>query len=554
MKIELKLSQDHQYKTEEVEPGITIEEVYRRHQDELELPVISARRDHKIEDMTSSLDKPCKLELVDIRDQAAKLMYQHSLTLAYLKAVEDVMGRVEVEIMNSLGNGLYTEIRSRIPVTAEQISRISDRMHEMVAEDIPYKRIVIDREEGVRLLAERGLFEKIRLIEASPEVKELEFYSLDGFVNFFYGLMVPSTGYLYDFEVRKYKNGVMLRHPHVNSPRGVPEFKDDRKLYAAFHEIERWHDMQDIHFVMDLNDKLAAGETRGIILLSEALHQKNLVEIASDIMKQKKRIILIAGPSSSGKTTFARKLCIQLMVGGLKPVYMGTDDYFVEREDTPKDEHGDPDYEDLQAVDVDLFNRQMNDLLEGKEVDLPTFNFMTGHKEYGRRRMKLNRNQPIIIEGIHALNDKLTPLIHYDEKYRIYISPLTPLNIDMHNRISETDARMLRRLVRDNKYRGHSAAETIRTWPKVRAGEDKNIFPYNSKADVFFNSAHIYELGVLKKYAVPLLQEITPDQEEYSEAVRMLQFLRFFRTIDADEMISNESILREFIGGSIFVD
>lgn len=554
MKVKLKKSAEQDPVEIDVEKGTTLEEIYRRYADDIPFKIIVAKQDNKLEDLTHTVKKPCSIEFLDVRDQAAKLVYQHSLIMVYLKAVEEVMGRNEVEIQNSLSKGLYTEIKSKEPVTQNQIDGVYERMKEIVAADMPYKKIKVSRREGLEILEKTDLIGKIRLIEDSPDVKYLKFYSLEGFVNFFYGLMVPSTGYLYDFELRKYRRGVLLRHPHNTSPEGVPEFVDDRKLYSAFGEAKRWQTMQDIHYVTDLNEKIEKGESREIIQLSEALHQKKIVEIASDIRKNKKRLILIAGPSSSGKTTFARRLCIQLQVEGVKPLYMGTDDYFVERKDTPLNENGEPNFENLEAVDVKLFNDQMNGLLQGKEVDLPTFDFIKGTKVFGKRLTSIESRQPIVIEGIHALNDKLTPLIKDDEKYRIYISPLTQLSIDDHNRISVTDARMLRRLVRDYKYRGHSAAETIRSWPQVRAGEDKNVFPYNGKADVFFNSSHIYELGVLKKYAEPLLVSITQDEEEYSEAVRLLKFLDFFKVIKNDELITNDSILREFIGGSIFVE
>ena len=309
-----------------------------------------------------------------------------------------------------------------------------------------------------------------------------------------------------------------------------------------------------INYVSDLNRRIDEGKIKELIQISEALHESKIVEIAEMITKQKKRIILIAGPSSSGKTTFAQRLCIQLRVHGLKPLYLGTDDYFLEREQTPLDEYGEKDYENLSAVDIDLFNDNMNDLLAGKEVDLPIFNFLTGHKELGKRKTRIKGSQPIVIEGIHALNEALTPKIAEEEKFKIYISPLIQLNIDNHNRIITTDHRMLRRMVRDFKYRGYSAQNTINTWPKVRAGEDKNIFPFSNQADVVFNSVHLYEISVLKKYAKPLLEEITRDEPEYADAHRLLDFLRFFRTVDDDSAIANNSIIREFIGGSVFVD
>lgn len=554
MEIELKRSQDEPVRKVRVQPGMTLEDVYRQYAADLPLKVILGKVDHRYRDLTFSLSEPCRVELLDIRTQAAKMVYQHSLILVYLKAVEDVIGRVPVEIQNSLRKGLYTEIRTEQPVTDRQVTQIEARMHELIDANLPLKKVKVEREEGLRVLDAADLKEKKRLLEAARDVRFLKLYSLEGFVNFFYGLMVPSTGYLYDFSLQKYMKGLMLLHPHQGSPGKATQFYDDRNLYRAFEETKKWYATQDIHYVMDLNEKIDRGESREMIQLSEALHEKKIVEIAADIMKKKKRIILIAGPSSSGKTTFARRLCVQLQVEGARPLYLGTDDYFVERDQTPLDQNGERDYENLDAVDIDLFNRQMNELLSGKTVDLPSFDFLTGKKVFGKRITSIQADQPIVIEGIHALNDQLTPYIGEKEKYRIYISPLTSLNIDRHNRISMTDMRLIRRIVRDYRYRGHSAADTIRSWPKVRAGEDRNVFPYNGRADVFFNSSHVYELGVLKKYAVPLLKEITQAQEEYGEALRIRRFLDFFQVIENGELISNNSILREFIGGSVFVE
>lgn len=554
MKIQLRTALRGNFEEIEVNQGTTIEEIYKQYEKTLPYTILAAKVNNKFEDLTYELFEDCNLELLDMRTQAANLIYQYSLSLIYLKAVYDCLGNVKVEIQNSLNKGLYTEIKTEKPVTARQVHAIEKRMTEIVKEDIPFVKEVVSREEAMDILAQDGLKEKQRILSESLDLNQVKFYSLNGVRDFFYGLMVPSTGYIKYFELMKYRRGVLLRFPHPSDPNVIPEYEDEKKMYQAFGEQTKWDKLLDVNYVADLNDKIENGQYKELIQLSEALHEKKIAEIADMIKKQHKRIILIAGPSSSGKTTFARRLCIQLKVNGLNPLYMGTDDYFVERENSPLDEHGEKDYENLHALDIHLFNDNMNDLLAGKEVDLPTFDFMTGHKVFGERITSIKPVQPIVIEGIHALNEKLTEYIPKEEKFKIYISPLTQLNIDAHNRIPTTDERMLRRMVRDNLYRGHNAQSTINSWPKVRAGEDVNIFPYNSEADVLFNSYHVYEIAVLKKYAEPLLRQITPEEPEYAEAIRMLKFLRFFKTIDDDHVIVNNSIIREFIGGSIFVE
>ena len=555
MRVKLRTEPRGDYENIDVMTGTSVKEIADDLADRLPYTVIAAKVDNHIEDLDFVLEEPCKVELLDIRTQAANLIYQYSLSLIYLKAVKDTLGDdVRVEIQNSLNKGLYTEIKTKEPVTEEQVQAVENRMRELVDADLPFIKTVVDRDEAIRIIKEDGRTEKLRLLSETLGIKQVKFYTLDGYRNFFYGLMAPSTGYIKYFQLMKYRRGVLLRFPHPSAPDRIPDYVDEVKLYQAFGEQTRWDALLGVNYVADLNDKIESGEYKELIQLSEALHEKKIAEIADMIKTQKKRLVLIAGPSSSGKTTFARRLCIQLRVNGLKPLYMGTDDYFVEREDTPLDEKGEKDFENLDALDIDLFNRNMNDLLAGKKVDLPEFDFMTGHKVFGKRITSIDPSQPIVIEGIHGLNGKLTEFIPDGEKFRIYISPLTQLNIDMHNRIPTTDERMLRRMVRDYLYRGHSAQSTINQWPKVRAGEDKNIFPYSGEADILFNSYHVYEISVLKKYAEPLLRKIAPDEEEYAEAVRMLKFLRFFRTIEDDSIIVNNSIIREFIGGSIFVD
>ena len=554
MKIQLKKELRGQFEEINVPKGVTIEGIYREVKDELTYTILAARVNNKIERLDHHINKECRVELLDMRTQEANLIYQNSLCLIYLKAIDDVLGNVEVDIENSLNKGLYTEIKSQTPVTAKDVRKIQRRMREIVSEDMPFIREKLTKEEAEKIFIETGCPEKVELLCENQYLRKIPFYSLGGYRDFFYGLMVPSAGYIQHFELMKYRRGVLLRFPHPSKPDVIPEFVDEKMLYKTFGEQSRWGKLMGIDYVSDLNKKIEEGKFKELIQLSEALHEHRIVEIADMIKKQKKRIILIAGPSSSGKTTFAQRLCIQLRVNGLQPLYMGTDDYFVEREDTPVDEFGEKNYEDLDAVDIHLFNQNINDLLAGKEVDMPTFNFLTGHKEFGKRLTSIKSGQPIVIEGIHALNEELTRELPHDEKFKIYISPLTQLNIDSHNRVVTTDHRMLRRMVRDYKYRGHSAQSTIASWPKVRAGEDKNIFPYSNEADVLFNSVHLYEICVLKKYAKPLLEAITPEEPEYSDAVRMLNFLRFFKTVYDDSAIVNNSILREFIGGSIFID
>lgn len=534
--------------------GSTIEELYKQYAKQLPYTVLAAKVDNKIEGLDHRLSRECRVEFLDMRTQAANLIYQNSLILIYLKAIEDILGKADVDIENALNKGLYTEIKAAEPVTAKQVKEIEQRMRHIVEEDIPFVREELTKEEAIARFEEMGCPEKIALLGENPRMKKVPFYSLAGYRDFFYGLMAPSTGYIRHFELRKYRRGVLMRFPQPSQPDKIPEYVDEKLLYKTFGEQNRWGKLMGIDYVSDLNRKIDEGKFTDLIQLSEALHERRIVEIADMITKGHKRIILIAGPSSSGKTTFARRLCIQLRVNGLEPLYMGTDDYFVEREHTPLDEYGEKNYEDLDAVDIQLFNSNMNDLLAGKTVDLPTFNFITGKKEYGKRITSIKSSQPIVIEGIHALNEALTSELPEEEKFKIYISPLTQLNIDSHNRIVTTDHRMIRRMVRDYKYRGHSAQSTISSWPKVRAGEDKNIFPFSNEADVLFNSVHLYEICVLKKYAVPLLEAITPEEPEYGDAVRMLNFLRFFKTVEDDSAIVNNSILREFIGGSVFVD
>ena len=538
---------------QEVKECTTLEELVKQYQERLPYKVLAAKVDNRVRELTRGLTESCTVTFLDMRNPIAARIYQSGVSFLYLKAINQLLGNVRVEIQNSLNKGIYTEIKTREPLLAADVAKIQAKMKELVQADIPFKRIVLTREEAFDLFADNNHDEKRRILRGAPDIKSVPVYSCDGFLNFFYNQMVPSSGYIGYFELRKYRNGVLIRFPEPATPDKIPEFRDDRKLYQAFGEAKKWGNLMGISYVEDLNHKIDSGEYKEMIQISEALHEKKIAGIADEIIRKKKRIILISGPSSSGKTTFAKRLSIQLRVNGENPLYIGTDDYFVERQQTPLLPDGTPNFEDIEALDIDLFNRNMNDLLLGKEVDLPTFDFFQGKKHYGSRVTKINSNQPIVIEGIHGLNRALTMDLDEETKFKIYISPFTQLNIDNHNRIPTTDARFLRRIVRDHQFRGYEAGRTIEQWKKVRDGEDRNIFPFNGEADVLFNSAHIYELAVLKKYAEPMLRAIKQEEPAYSEAVRLLRFLHFFHTIEDDSVIANNSIIREFVGGSILV-
>lgn len=553
MIIKIKTAPDKEFCRLIREAPFTLEELVEEFRDELQYTVLLAKVNGKYEELTFTVEEDSWVELLDIRNHSAHLAYQNSLSLIYLKAVMDVLGNVPVCIENSLNKGLYTEIESDPPVTSREVRLIEDRMRQLVNEDAAIIREVYAREDAVDIWEEYNCFEKARLLRENKNISEAKFYRIEGYRNFFYGLMVPSAGYIKNFSLMKYQEGVLLRFPQPEKPDEMPKAIDDNKIYDAFKEAKSWHRILGLEFLPDLNDRIRSDKWKELILLSEALHEKKIAEIADRITRENKRIVLIAGPSSSGKTTFARRLCVQLRVNGLEPLYMGIDDYYLDRCDSPVDEDGQYNFENLDSIDTELFNNNINMLLAGKEVDLPEFDFMTGRKVFGKRITTIEPSQPVVIEGIHGLNDRLTERIPDREKFRIYISPFTQLNIDIHNRVTTTDDRMIRRIVRDHKYRNSSAAETIAQWPKVRAGEDKNIFPYNGRADVMFNSALAYELSILGKYAVPVLEEVEPEQPEYAEAVRLLKFIKFFDVIKDENAIPNNSIIREFIGGSIFV-
>ncbi len=516
-------------------------------------PIYACKVNNHFERLNTKIYDDSLVEFYDIRNPYANMCYQSSLTLLYLKAIKDISGDdTTVHIANSISKGVFTSVYHSKYSREELCQKVKERMKKLVDADLPILQVKKDRDSLLHDFYKNNSFPyESSVIQTAYDVKEAYVCTLDDTQHLFYQYLLPSTKYLNLFDLHVYRKGIILQFPQPNDPSVVPAFKEQNLLYEAFSEEKSWEKLMGVREVSTLNEKVLKREYKEMILLSEALHEKKIADIARMIKERSKRIVLIAGPSSSGKTSFAKRLCIQLQVIGLKPLYLGTDDYFINRADLPVQEDGTKDFEALSAVDVELFTNQMNALLNHEEVDLPEYDFLKGEKVYGKRITTLKEDQIIVIEGIHGLNPELTKGIDDKEKFKIYISPLTQLTIDRYHRIPTTDARMLRRLVRDYRTRDMSAQQTIESWHLVREGEEKNIFPYNGEADVFFNSQCVYELAVLKKYAEPLLKEITYESPQYAEAQRMLRFLDFFVPIEDDSCIANNSIIREFIGGSI---
>lgn len=538
--------------TIEFEDRVKMEDLLKQVEDKLPYKVYLAKLNNAYRALTHITEHSCEVEFLDLRNQEAWHVYQNSLILIFIKAVHDVFGKnVLITVNNSLNKGLF--ITSSHKFDNNDIDLVTKRMNELIEADIPIVKEHMTKEGARKLAKKQKQEEAIKLLNSITNIDDVEIYSLEDEVQIFYNLMVPSTGYVKYFELTLYKNGLILRYPHPSDPEKVAPYEQQELLYNAFSEATKWGQLMNVNFVCDLNEKIIYDNIADNILMQEALHEKRISDIADMISEQNKRVVLICGPSSSGKTTFAKRLCIQLNVIGLKTLYMGTDDYYKELHERIYDENGEVDLETVRALDTELFMRNINDLLDGKEVDLPHYDFEKSSKIFGKRFTKLDKNQVIVIEGIHGMNSELTKDIADDVKFKIYISPFTPISIDHHNRISTTDARLIRRLVRDYKFRNAPAQKTISMWPKVRASEDENIFPYNSQADVFFNSNCIYEYAVLKKYAEPILKRITRDEKEYAEAQRMLSFLKYLEPIYDDSIIPNNSIIREFIGGSVIV-
>ena len=496
--------------------------------------------------------KECQLRFVTAREKPGMSAYQRSATLLMLKAFYSVVGAENLEkivVDFSVGKGVFVEPRGNVTVTPELLARVKEKMHEYVARKIPIMKRSVSTEDAIDLFYSHKMYDKARLFRYRM-VSRVNVYSIDGFEDYYYGYMVQNTSYIRYFDLLPYHYGFVLMLPNMSDPKKIPPFVPQEKLFAVLAESSRWGRLARLENVGALNEAVSRGEMPHLILIQEALQEKKIAEIAAAVSARRNvKFVMIAGPSSSGKTTFAHRLSIQLEAIGLKPHPIEVDNYFVNRVDSPRDADGNYNYEVLECLDVELFNRDMTALLNGEEVELPYYNFKKGVREYHGNRLRLGEEDLLVIEGIHCLNDRLSHSLPKESKYKIYISALTQLNVDEHNRIPTTDGRLLRRMVRDARTRGASAQDTIRMWPSVRKGEEENIFPYQEEADAMFNSALIYELAVLKQYAQPLLFRIPRESEEYLEAKRLLKFLDYFIGVSSEDIPKN-SILREFIGGS----
>lgn len=539
--------------TLDVKDGTTYLELAKNFQKKFDHDIVLVLENNKMRELFRKVKDGATVTFLTTGQIDGYNTYRRSATLLLLKAIYDVEGMEAVRGMKvefSVSEGYYVSSK-KMPVDQETLGRIEMRMKELVNENLPIEKHSIPVEEAIEHFAEHGMIDKARLFRFRRS-SSVNVYLLDNFEDYYYGYMVPSTGYLKYFKLIPYDEGFVLEFPPRKTPETFGPFKEQHKVFQTLKSSTKWGEILDVGTVGALNEQISAGNIGNIILAQEAIMEKELGNIAEQIAAlPDKKLIMIAGPSSSGKTTFSHRLSIQLMAHGLKPHPIAVDNYFVERVDTPKDENGQYNFECLEAMDIELFNQQMSALLRGEEVYMPTFNFITGTKEYKGNSLKLGPEDVLVIEGIHCLNDALSYSLPAENKFKIYVSALTQMNIDEHNRIPTTDGRLLRRMVRDARTRGASAQKTISMWPSVRRGEDENIFPYQESADVVFNSALIYELSVLKQYAEPLLFGIKPEEPEYLEAKRLLKFLNYFQGIDSN-MIPGNSILREFIGGSFF--
>jgi uridine kinase len=517
-------------------------------------PIVAVVVENKLYELTAAVKPPATVRFLDLTDKEGRRIYQRSLTFLLIAAASDLFPDAAVTVEHSLGKGLYCEIKKTPELSAVDVAAVEQRMRQLVEMNLSLQKRKVPPSEAARIFRSQGFDDKVTLLKYWPK-DYLSLYSIGDLEDTLYGYHVPRTGLLSIFELKYYPPGLILRYPGEEEPSRVAPFVEQKKLFEIFREAERWGTILGFDTVGAMNKLIEEGQGAEVVRVTEALHEKKIAQIADLISARGSeiRVILIAGPSSSGKTTFAQRLRTQLLVNGLRPLPISTDDYFVDRDHTPLDESNNPDFEHIEAVDLPLFNEHLLRLIQGEEVELPTYNFHTGKREYRGQKIRLDDNQPLIIEGIHGLNETLTRSIPRRSKFKIYISALTALNIDRHTRIHTSDTRLLRRIVRDAQFRGNSALDTIRRWPSVRRGEERDIFRLQEEADIMFNSALVYEPAVIKQQAESLLKKIDHSQPEYIDAKRLLTFLSFFLPLEPSGVPSN-SILREFIGQSCFFE
>ena len=538
-------------KSQKVEIGSTLFDIFSAFDLKMTHGPVSARVNNKVEGMHYRVYNSKDVEFLDMTSSSGSRAYTRTLFFVLCKAVQDIYPATDVVIDIPVSNGFYVDIRLGRPVVDEDVNIIRRRMQEIIDARMPIRRFTVPTEEAVALFQEKGDIEKVKLLKTSGSIYTT-YYKIGDYVDYYYGTLLTNTSQLYLFGLEKYYDGMLLRIPSLKNPDVLGEMTRQDKMFEIFKEHHRWQSILGIRTIGDFNQAIDANHATDIINISEALQEKKIAKIAEEIASRKGvKLVLLAGPSSSGKTTSCKRLSIQLAVNGLKPLQISLDDYFVDREKTPKDASGEYDYESIYALDLDFINEQFNALFRGEEVELPKYDFQSGKSKKSGNRLKMNDNNVLVVEGIHALNPELTAHIPQEQIFRVYASALTTILLDNHNYIPTTDNRLLRRIIRDNKYRGVSAQETIHRWPSVRAGENKWIFPFQENADAMLNTAMLYELAVIKMQAEPLLQQVPENCEEYAEAYRLLKFLKYFKGIPYNNLPPT-SLLREFLGGSSF--
>jgi uridine kinase len=551
MEQQIKIRCKNNKKSINISIGSTLSEIFSQLGLKMEYGPVSARVNNKVEGMHFRVYKPKDIEFLDLHNPSAIRAYTRTLFFVLNKSAHELWPECTVVIDIPVSNGYYVDLRLDRPVTPDDISALRERMQQTIAAALPIHRHACTTEEAIKMFRESRSFSKVKLLEGTGSLYTT-YYDIGGYYDYYYGSLLTNTSQLHLFGLEPYYDGMLLRIPSREDPSKLGAFIRQDKMFEIFKEHHRWQSILGMRTVGDLNDAIDKGFTNTLIQLSEALQEKKIAQIADEIASRKGiKMVLIAGPSSSGKTTTCKRLSVQLAVNGLKPIGISLDDYFLDREQTPLDENGDYDFEHLHALNIPLLNEQMNALFRGEEVELPRYNFQLGRSERSGKKLQLKGNEILVVEGIHALNPELTASIPDEQIFRIYASALTTILLDNHNYIPTTDNRLLRRIIRDHKYRGVSAQETIRRWPSVRNGENRWIFPFQENADAMFNSAMLFELAVIKKQAEPLLEQVPENREEYSEAYRLRKFLKYIRPIPEDQ-IPPTSLLREFLGGSSF--